>query len=164
MPLAALRASTFVSLLLPVCILAYGSCWGAYKRLAFIGPLPFAPVPAAGGSWKGPIIFAPPNWRNHKVGTYITRVPQFLSLVGIGTPHPLFRKRACSPPPWTKGGGGTRSPAGEEGGGVPIRTPGENLSTLFTLWVEPTPTHASLCRKKYKYFSRWSIPTDSFFD
>jgi len=46
-------------------------------------------------------------------------------LVGIGTPHPPFRKRGCPPPPEPKGGG--------EAGVVPIPTTGEKLSTLPTL-------------------------------
>ncbi len=47
----------------------------------------------------------------------------------------------CAPPPGTKGGGGSgraHSPA-SEGGGVPIPTTGEKLSTLPTLCRKPSP-------------------------
>ncbi len=40
----------------------------------------------------------------------------------------------CAPPPRAKGGGGTLA-CGLGIGGVPIRTTGEKLSTLPTLWT-----------------------------
>ncbi len=44
-------------------------------------------------------------------------------LVGIGTPHPLFRKRVCPPPdPKEGGGGGKHTPAGEGVGESQLRT------------------------------------------
>ncbi len=41
-----------------------------------------------------------------------TKYHSVCPLVGIGTPHPLSRKRVCTPPPPTKGEG-THSPADE---------------------------------------------------
>ncbi len=49
--------------------------------------------------------------------------------VGIGTPHPLSRKRVC------------------RGRGVPIPTTGKRLSTLSTLWAVYNPR--KICKKRY---------------
>ncbi len=52
-------------------------------------------------------------------------------------PHPSPPSE-CVPPPGTKGGGGTHSPAGEGVGAVPIRTTGEKPSTMSTLCSSPS--------------------------
>jgi hypothetical protein len=51
-------------------------------------------------------------------------------LVGTGTPHPLSRKRMCTPPPPQPKEGGTHSPKGEGVDGVPIPTTEEKVKVL----------------------------------
>ncbi len=57
------------------------------------------------------------------------------------SPTPLAASE-CAPPPYQRVGGHTRLLL-KGGGGVPIPTTGETLSTLPTLWYEPIP-HADI--------------------
>ncbi len=68
--------------------------------------------------------------------THIHIVPQCLSPVRMGTPHPLYRKRVRGPLPGTKGG--THSPAGEGVGGGP-KTDDWRKSPALCLLCTQTP-------------------------
>jgi hypothetical protein len=75
-------------------------------------------------------------------------------LVGIGTtpctPSPASE---CAPPLGTKKGGGKPTRLRVGGGGVPIPTTIEKLSTLFTLWVLH-PTTARIIFREYRMIYR----------
>ncbi len=71
------------------------------------------------------------DWESVPQSTYIYRVPQCMSLRRNWDSHSLSRQRVC-PPPEPKGGGTLA--CGRGGGGVPIPTTEEKLSTLPTLW------------------------------
>ncbi len=76
--------------------------------------------------------------------TYIPKITQCLSLRLNWDPPDPSPTSECVPS-GTKGGGGGHKPAGEGGGGVPLRTTGE--STLSTLYLLP-----------YIYYMKCSFP------
>ncbi len=53
------------------------------------------------------------NQRYQEKPSYLWTVPvteqaeceAFFPVVGVGIPHPLTRRRVCTPPPWLRGGG-----------------------------------------------------------
>jgi hypothetical protein len=68
----------------------------------------------------------------HKVHTYI-EYHSVSPCVGIGTPHPLFRKRVCPSPRNQRGW--AHSPAGEGVVESQFQRQEKNLSTLSTLCI-----------------------------
>ncbi len=61
-------------------------------------------------------------------------------------PHPLSRKRECTPPPLKQGGGHTHLRVrGLVGGPNSVPKNGEKLSILSTLWVEAVFFLNTLC-------------------
>ncbi len=60
----------------------------------------------------------------HRVGRESAK--PFLQASELGLPHPLTRRRVCTPPPFGSGGGDTLA-CGTGSGGVPIRTRGQTL-------------------------------------
>jgi hypothetical protein len=66
--------------------------------------------------------------------------------IGIGTPHPLSRKRCASPPPQPRGGGGLHSPARERTGESQFGRLERKLSTLSTLCQQVSEIQRSICK------------------
>ncbi len=87
----------------------------------------------------------------HPQSTYIERVPQCMSPLGIGTLPPPLSPASVPLPPEPKGGGGTLA-CGWGVRGVPIPTTGEKLSTLPTLCL-----HRNSCTIMWLLSQIWSL-------